>query len=121
MRRLVGCLLLACALGGGLALPAFAQVEEVTTTTEAPPETTTTEAPTTTTTEAPTTTTEAPTTTTTIPTTTTELRSGDVCPDLLACAQVQARDISRMRAEVLIAAFVLVLLAAAALIVLVGS
>jgi hypothetical protein len=47
------------------------------------------------------------------------LTSGQPCPDYLACQQVIARDVSRMRSEVLTALFLLVLLAAAALIVLV--
>ena len=60
----------------------------------------------TTTTSEATTTTVAPTTTTTVAEV---LASGEDCPDVLACERVQARDIARMRAEVLIAAFLLVM------------
>lgn len=109
---------LALALLG--ARPASAQVETTTTTETPTTTTTTTQAPiTTTTAPPPTTTTTAPVPTTT--TSTTELRSGNVCPDVLACAQVQARDTSRMRAEVLIGLFCIVLLLAASLMVLVGG
>jgi hypothetical protein len=72
-----------------------------------------------------TTTTSEPATTTTLPPTTTTLgpvpNSGEPCNDSLSCQRIIARDLSRLRAEVLMALFLVVLLSAAALVVLVGG